>query len=122
MFQVDVDVEKNRLYLFLCNIKEKNEFGELVAETERLVRYLKQGFSCISDLRGFNFCDDDHNFMQSIQETLWDSGVKIVIRIIDEKSITSFSHEKKSVVWPGYKIKTAFSMDQAEEILSKIDL
>lgn len=119
MFRVDVDTEKNRLYLYLGKIKDKSEFGDVISETERLVRYLGQGFTCISDLRGFSLSDNDHYFMQSVQETLWDSGVSVVIRVIDEKCIKVFSHEKKSVVWPGYKTLTAFSMDEAEDLLKK---
>lgn len=119
MFKADLDVEKNRLYLFIGNIQEKEEFGNAIAETERLVRFLKQGFTCISDLRGFKFRDKDHYFMQSIQETLWDSGVKLVIRIVDKSCVKRFSFEKKSAVWPGYETETVFSGDDAEYVLIK---
>ncbi|MGM0418799.1 MAG: hypothetical protein ACQEQS_08770 [Thermodesulfobacteriota bacterium] len=119
MFSANIDTSKNRLYLFLGGITEKKEFSEAIAETERLVRFLSQNFTCISDLRGFHLKDKDHYFMQSIQETLWDAGVKHVIRVVDEKCVKRFSFEKKSAVWPGYTTETAFSLDEAEIILSK---
>lgn len=122
MFQVKIDTKKNRLYLFLGEIEEKKEFSNVICETERLVRFLKQGFSCISDLRGFTFRDPDHDFMQCVQETLWDTGVKLVVRIVDESSIKVFSHEKKSVTWPAYKLKTVLSMDEAEQFLEEKNL
>ncbi|MDY0360885.1 MAG: hypothetical protein RBR08_05500 [Desulforegulaceae bacterium] len=122
MFRAEINSEKNRLYLYLGNIEEKEDFSHAVSETERLVRFLRQGFTCISDLRGFTFKDNDHYFMQSIQETLWDAGVKLVIRVIDEKSIKTFCFEKKSLVWPGYQIETAFTIEEAEIILSRVGL
>lgn len=122
MFQVKIDKEKNRLYLFLGKITGKNDFSGIVCETERVVRYLKQGFSCVSDLRGFKVKGSDHNFMQSIQETLWDSGVKLVIRVVDKDSITEFSHEEKSVTWPAYNLQTVSTLEEAEKILEENNL
>jgi len=122
MFKAEINTEKNRLYLYLGNIEGKEDFSQAVSETEHLVRFLKQGFTCISDLRGFTFTDKHHYFMQSIQETLWDAGVKLAIRVIDEKSIKTFCFEKKSLVWPGYQIKIALSLEEAESILSKTGL
>jgi hypothetical protein len=122
MFTAKINADKNRLYLYLGDISKKEDFSLAIAETERLVRFLKQGFTCISDLRGFTFRDCDHYFMQSIQETLWDAGVKLVIRVVDEKSIQTFCFEKKSLVWPGYKLETAFTIEEAEIILSRIGL
>ncbi|PIE74821.1 MAG: hypothetical protein CSA18_03295 [Deltaproteobacteria bacterium] len=119
MFNIKTDIEKNRLYIFMGNLEKGKDFGKFLSEIEKAVRFLKQGFSCISDLRGFKFEDSSHHFMQSVQETLWDAGVKLAIRIVDENSGKQFCFEEQSMVWPAYKIKIAFARKEAEAILDK---
>ncbi|MDY0132169.1 MAG: hypothetical protein RBR53_05820 [Desulforegulaceae bacterium] len=122
MFSAKINEEKNRLYLYLGGMAEKQDCSLAIDQTEYYVRYLKQGFTCISDLRGFKFSDCDHYFMQSIQETLWDAGVRLAVRVIENNGLKIFCYEKKSIVWPGYQIETAFSVREAERILSRIGL
>jgi len=119
---IKIDREKNRLYLYFSTITEIADCRCMITEIESIVRLLKQGFSCISDLRGFSY--HDHDFMQSIQETLWDAGVKLVVRIIepDQNEKILFTHEKKSIVWPAYLIETAHNIEHAEIILKTYNL
>ncbi|TWI68169.1 hypothetical protein LZ24_02651 [Desulfobotulus alkaliphilus] len=123
MHNVQADILKNRLYLTLGNIASKEEMQAIEVQVLQQVKCLKQGFTCVSDLR--NFCMEkslSDNFMQEIQEILWDSGVRAVARISPIRECKGhFRFEKGSALWPGYTIIPVISLAEAEEKLNNLD-
>ncbi|TYT73696.1 hypothetical protein [Desulfobotulus mexicanus] len=123
MHSIQADILKNRLYLTLGNISSKKEIQNIEVLVLQQVKHLKQGFTCISDLR--TFCMEkslSDNFMQEIQEILWDSGVRAVARISPIRECKGhFRFEKGSALWPGYKIIPVASLEEAEEKLDSLD-
>ncbi|MCW7753780.1 hypothetical protein OOT00_07270 [Desulfobotulus sp. H1] len=116
MHRIRIDTPKNRLYLTLGPITSKDEIQTIEVSVLQHVKRLRQGFTCVSDLRQFCMKENlNDNFMQEIQEILWDSGVKAVARISPISQCKGhFLFEKKSAVWPGYEIIPVQSPEEAE--------
>ncbi|MDY0162902.1 hypothetical protein [Desulfobotulus sp.] len=122
MYQVRTDIQKNRLYLTLGRILSKEETQQIEVRVLQEVKRLRQGFTCISDLRDFCMETDlNDNFMQEIQEILWDSGVRAVARISPMHQCKGhFRFEQGSAVWPSYDIIPVHSLKEAEARLDAL--
>lgn len=119
MHQIRIDTEKNRLYLTLESISDREETRDIVVRTQLLIKSLRQGFTCITDLTRY-CCEGEasENFMREIQEILWDAGVKRVARISPNCLAKGhFRFEEKSAVWPGYEVVPATTLQEAEMLL-----
>ena len=118
MFKVKADKEKNRLYITIGDIPEKDERELLIQEIERKIQALKQGFDCITDLREYEVQHDESEmFIFRAQKRLTEAGMSNVVRII--KRFGSFAHFQfdKVSVTVGYHAKNAYSLDEAEAML-----
>lgn len=122
MHSVQINIPKNRLYLTLGQITNRKEIQIIEITVLQQVKHLRQGFTCISDLR--EFCMEKNlndNFMQEIQEILWDSGVRAVARISPVHQHKGHFHfEKGSAVWPCYEVIPVTCLEEAESRLDKL--
>jgi hypothetical protein len=118
MFKVKADKEKNRLYITIGDIPEKDERELLIQEIESKIQALKQGFDCITDLREYEVQhDESETFIFRAQKRLTEAGMSNVVRII--KRFGSFAHfqfDKVSVA-VGYHAQNAYSLEEAEAML-----
>jgi hypothetical protein len=119
MHEMKVDVQKNRLYLTLGFIEDKDEMNLIIRKTKHSVDQLKVGFTCITDLREYTIPDQlNDEFMRECQVIFWDTAIGKVVRVnAPDKPPTCFKFEAGSVLWPAYHVEVAESIEQAEGLL-----
>ena len=119
MHALKVDVQKNRLYITLGFIEDKDEMNLIIHKTKHSVDQLKTGFTCITDLREYALADElNDEFIRECQLIVWDTAIGKVVRVNDPyKPPACFKFEARSVLWPAYQIEVASSIEQAETIL-----
>lgn len=123
MHTIRIDPIKNRLYLALGHFSDKEAIQHFETDLLREVKRLRQGFTCVCDLREFRLEKTiKDTFMKEIQLILWDSGIRAVARIsMIQKAKGHFSYENASLVWPGYDILSATSLEEAEKSLDSLN-
>ena len=113
----NIDLEKNRLYIKLDNVKE-NELADEVYDVVKKVRELKPGFTCINQIKIKRpLTEKEDRFIRLIQEFLVLKEVTKVIRVSDETVQSEF--EDRSIQAGGYSAQRADSMEEAEKILDQ---
>lgn len=118
MFKVKADKEKNRLYITIGDIPEKDERELLIQEIESKIQMLKQGFDCITDLREYQVQHDESEaFIFRAQKRLREAGMSNVVRIIKRFGSFAHFHFDKVSVTVGYHAKNAYSLEEAEAML-----
>lgn len=119
MHIIDINASKNRLYLTLGKIENIQEMRDIIVKMTTIVKRLKHGFTCISDLREYSVPpSENEEFMQECQEILWDAGIGKAVRV--SKSTTRLNHfkfEQNKVTWPGYIVENVQTIQEAEIIL-----
>lgn len=118
MVEVRADIKKNRLYITIGSITEENEMAAAIREIEIAIQDLKEGFDCITDLRGYEILDDEREkFIYRAQKILVDAGLSKVVRVVRRfGSLGHFQFDKVSKE-VGYHAKNVNSMEEAEKLL-----
>lgn len=114
MFKVDLNIEKNRIYVTL---------GETVTgDGEKLVNLIKentaklsQGFTCVSDISNFTLTDPGEAvWADKALKTLADAGMARAVRVTGQEVPYSEMKEKY-----GYIVSLSKTVEEAEEILDR---
>lgn len=118
MYQVKADIDKNRLFIRIGKVSEKDDKEALIREIEHQIRNLKKGFDCITDLREYEVQPDDAEMViYRAQKILSEAGMSDVVRVIKRfGALAHFQFDKVSVS-VGYHAQNANSIEEAEEIL-----
>lgn len=114
MYKIDIDIEKNRLYLTLLTMSTK-EGPDFLAEIEASLAQLENGFSVISDITRFSVNDPKGNvWAEKIITFLAEKGMKRAVRV------NGISSKEKEVEDHGYLVSTAKTVKDAETFLDQI--
>jgi len=118
MYQVEADIEKNRLYITIGGIPEENETEAIIREIGKHVQRLKKDFDCITDLREYQVQPDEtEGFIYQAQKELSEAGMSNVVRVIKKfGSLAHFQFDKMSVE-VGYHAQNANTVEEAEKML-----
>lgn len=120
MFEAKSDPEKNRLYIKLGKGNE-NDIRDLIKQITRSVGKLKDGFSCLVDIRNMDikYSEKEIYTMELIMGGLVDAKMGRVVRVVSKKNkISQIKMEKESRSL-GYRARPAFTIEEAESILDE---
>jgi len=121
MFEVEADVQNNRLYLTLTGRMEREELETAADEAVDAADRLREGFDIINDLSGFTPPSPEAaKPIKRAQGELVELGVDRVVRVVDEETsqvvVHAFERRSKDV---GYSGETAPSVAEAERTLEE---
>jgi len=119
MFEVSVDIEKNRLYVTLSGHVEATERAEVVNAFIGAVRKLQPGFDIINDMSALHPTESDGlKDLARVQATAKLRGVRKVIRIV--KIPLSRIQLDRLAQETGWEYEIASSLEEAEAMLDAL--
>lgn len=118
MYKIYSDESKNRLYIVLEHLEEKDA-TEMIGELNRCVESLTKGFSCLVDIRNMvaKGTPAELDRLEIIQGALYDSGMADVVRVVTDDSLDLYKTMEAESIEVGYTSRTALSVEDAENIL-----
>lgn len=118
MHDVSIDVDKNRIYITIGSLKNEAEMKDIVKAVKSQCRKLKGGFTCVTDLRNYEFQDEKfEGYIKEAQEALVTAGLFKVVRVTRKfGAIGHFQFDNTSFE-VGYHADSTTSMEEAEKIL-----
>ncbi len=124
MFEIETDVDKNRIYMNLGNIK-KGEAEKLYKSVEEELMKIKKGFTIVVDITDFQVLEPNEAFYAGkMQKLMADAGLKISIRTNRnvQKDQTKERQQSESVLVEtelGYLTGTAENVETAEKLIDE---
>jgi hypothetical protein len=121
MFEAEVDVRNNRLYLTLNGRIEREDLETAADKAVDAADRLREGFDIINDLSGFAPPSPEAaKPIKRAQGELVERGVDRVVRVVDEETsqvvVRAFDRRSRDV---GYSGETAPSVAEAERLLEE---
>ncbi len=118
MHDVSIDVDKNRIYITIGSLKNEAEMKDIVKAVKSQCQKLKDGFTCVTDLRNYEFQDEKfERYIKEAQQTLVKAGLFKVVRVTRKfGAIGHFQFDNTSFE-VGYHADSTTSTEEAEKIL-----
>lgn len=119
-WEVDIDREKNRLYLELDGFLEADAAGAAADATIEGAEMLDDGFDMVNDLS--NFQPSDQEAMDHIErgkQGIAKNGVAAVVRVMSESTTGQMQFDRAGEDEESYQLAMADSTEKAEKLLDK---
>lgn len=82
MHDVRADFNKNRIYITIGKIENEAEMQSIVDEVKSECPKLKNGFTCLTDLKNYEYQDEIfEKYIKEAQEALLAEGMSKVVRV-----------------------------------------
>ena len=120
MYEIKLDMDKNRLYLTFGKIEDEAEMQEIVQNIKSQSRKLKNGFTCLTDLRKYDPVNGIYEkYIKESQEALIESGMSRVVRV--RRPMGSMAHfQFDNVSYEvGYHAPNVTSIEEGERMLDE---
>ena len=118
MCKIRTDIHKNLLYVFL-NSSEETNIPEFVTNIEHICYKLVPGFSCILVLpKDTSSIIKDKNFICNTGNLIYAYGAGKIVSVVDNGNISESSKAVKIDFAAGIKFENAYSIKEAERILT----
>ena len=119
MHQVEIDKDKNRLYLTLGKLEDEGEVIELAEKIRTVCEDLEPGFSCLNDMRDYELVDEKlEMIIKGIQEFLVGVGLGKVVRVVRKFGAWGHLQFDKTSMDVGYH---AYNTNTIEDALAILD-
>ena len=118
MHDVRVDPEKNRIYITISKLDSEAEMQSIVEKVKSECRKLENGFTCLTDLRGYEYQDEIfEHYIKEAQEALLQTGMSKVVRVHRPVGVLSHFQFETVSLDLGYRAENVTSLAEAEKIL-----
>jgi hypothetical protein len=119
-YKLDVDEEKNRLYLKMEGHFEADEGGDGQEELLRIARELDDGFEMITDLSEFEPASPEvADSIDDGKQILARNGLAASVRVTPESTTGKLQFERAGKEAESYQVAEAETVDQAERLLDQ---
>ncbi len=121
MHDIRADLDKNRIYITIGKLEDETEMKQIVAEVKSECRKLKRGFTCLTDLRNYEFQDERfEDYVRKAQKTLLDTGMSGVVRV--RRKTGAIAHIQFDNVSSdlGYHAENVTSIEDGEKFLDQL--
>ncbi len=120
MYEIRIDKEKNRLYLMFSAIADETEMQEIVENIRRECGKLKNGFTCLTDLRKYNPVEGIYEkYIRETQQDLIDAGMSKVVRVRSPMGTMAHFQFDNISYEIGYHAQNVTSIEEGEKILDR---
>ena len=118
MHDVRIDSGKNRIYITIGSLENEAEMKKIVKSVKAECQKLRDGFTCVTDLRDYEFQDEVfERYIKEAQQALVAAGLFKVVRVHRKfGAIGHFQFDNTSFE-VGYHADSATSIEAAEKIL-----
>lgn len=118
MHEIKTDPDKNRLYITLEKIDNESEMKKIVEQVRSECRKLKKGFTCLTDLRNYEYQDEIfEKYIKVAQESLLEAGMSKAVRVHRKAGYLAHIQFETVSLDLGYRAKNVTSIEEAERIL-----
>ena len=115
MYSININVEKNRIYIRLDAI-DTGEGEKLVQQILTETAKLSAGFTCVSDISNFSLNDPGEAvWADTALKTLAEAGMVRAVRVTGHEMVYSEVKEKY-----GYMVGLAKTVEDADRILDNL--
>ena len=122
MHDVRADLDKNRIYITVGKLADEAEMQSIVDEVRAECRKLRKGFTCLTDLRNYEFQDEKFEvYIKLSQKELVDAGMSKVVRVHRPTGLLGHYQFDNVSFEVGYHAQNATSIAEAEQILDGKD-
>ena len=119
MHEIRADQDKNRIYITLEQIDNETEMKHIVDQVKSECLKLKKGFSCLTDLRNYEYQDEIfEKYIKFAQEALVDAGMSKVVRVHRKVGVLAHYQFETVSLDVGYHAQNVTSIEEAEKILN----
>ena len=121
MHEVKADLNKNRIYITIGKIDSEAEMKSIVDEVKFECRKLKKAFTCLTDLRNYEYQDEIfEHYIKEAQEALLAAGMLKVVRVHRKVGVLGHLQFETVSLDLGYRAKNVTSIEEAEKILDEV--
>ncbi len=121
MHAVRADAGKNRIYITIGKIEDEAEMQSLVDKAKSECGKLSDGFTCLTDLRGYEFQDEIfEKYIKEIQESFLARGLSKVVRVHRWSGLLGHIQFDNVSLDLGYSGENVTSIEEAERILDSV--
>lgn len=120
MHEINIDKDKNRLYIKIGSMADQAEIEQALKDTEAACSELTPGFDCITDLTDYEVAEPEtEEYIHRGQKRLIDAGMSRVVRV--RKKFGAAGHFQFDIVSMklGYRAEDVLTIEEAEELLDK---
>jgi len=120
MYEIKLDMDKNRLYLTFGKIEDEAEMLEIVQNIKSRCKQLKNGFTCLTDLRKYDPVNGIYEkYIKEVQQSLIEAGMSRVVRV--RRPMGSMAHfQFDNVSYEvGYHAPNVTSIEEGERLLDE---
>jgi len=119
-WEVDIDREKNRLYLELEGYMEAADAGAAADATIEGAKTLDDGFDMVNDLSTFQPSDKEAmDHIERGKQGIAKNGVAAVVRVTAESTTGQMQFDRAGEDEESYQLAVADSPEKAEKLLDK---
>ncbi len=120
-YKIEIDRQKNRLYLTLEGMMNEETAREHVRELVDAADDLEDGFDMVNDIREFKpFSQEVTDVIEEGKQGLTDNGVSAVVRVTGDSSIGALQFTRVGSEEQGYQARTAETVAEAEALLDRL--
>ncbi len=120
-YDLSVNVEKNRLYIFLSGNMDEAEIQTHADHILLNARGLRPGFSVISDIASFVPVGEAGRLvMQQTMKMVKELGMGHVVRVVTGASLVTANQWQRTSRQVGYQALEAPSREEAERLLDQL--
>jgi ABC-type ATPase with predicted acetyltransferase domain len=121
MHEVKFDKEKNRLYVTIGKVDEREEIETVVNKIEEACGELERGFCCLTDLRKYEVRGkEEEPYILMAQKIMVKAGLSHVVRVVKRFGYLAHYQFDKTAIAAGYHAKNVLTIEEAEAILDEI--
>ncbi len=121
MHDVRADLNKNRIYITIGKIENEAEMQSIVDEVKSECPKLKNGFTCLTDLRNYEYQDEIfEKYIKEAQEALLAEGMSKVVRVHRKVGVLGHLQFETVSLDLGYRAQNVTSIEEAEKILDEV--
>ena len=119
-WNVEVDQEKNRLYVDMSGEMTVEEAEANQQATVDALEKLDEGFDVVTDLRGIVVNEDEVlEFLETGKRRINDAGASAAVRVEPDSTTAQMQFERVGEDKEGYAVAQADSLETAEKLLDK---
>jgi hypothetical protein len=120
MHDVRIDTAKNRIYVTVGALDNEAEMQQLVDRVKEECVKLKRGFTCLTDLRDYEYQDQSfEDYIKQAQEALLKAGMSKVVRVHRKVGLLGHYQFETVSLDLGYHARNATSIQEGERILDE---
>lgn len=121
MHEVKIDQEKNRLYITIGKLDDREEIEATIHDIKTACKQLKPGFGCLTDLREYELIsEEDEHHIYEAQKIMVEAGLSNVVRVVKKFGYLGHYQFDKTAKAAGYHARNVSTIDEAEKLLDEI--